>query len=434
MRERGLIPAGRIDGGIMKGFCRGKHLWLWLKHARRRAAPTTWAGILLGIWCGITASLAFALPEAKTIRIGEINPLTGKLAVHGQEIHQGILYAVEEINAGDGLQGRQVELISRDDQSRPDVAINQAQELILREKVSGLVGGYVDSQVGPISEVALHHQVPYVASASLQEALTRERKNPFFFRVARLDGIVTPLCQFIKEVLKPRQAAIIHAATPGSTEFAGDLKGCLEAAGVTIPIVEKFRPGSPDFSALLLKLRVAKVDVLISGGFYPDHLVLLRQIHEQHIPLKAYIGPWGVAYDGLIRELGNLSENVFGACAWNPGITLPGTEQASSAFVEGFQKRFGHPPNTTSMHGYCSGKALLTAMQGALQHSGELSGGAVRDQLAQLDLNLPMERLQFDPHGDPRYYRQVVVQIQHGRMVAVYPPERATGQMVLPPR
>ncbi|HAA03270.1 MAG TPA: branched-chain amino acid ABC transporter substrate-binding protein, partial [Syntrophobacteraceae bacterium] len=76
----------------------------------------------------------------------------------------------------------------------------------------------------------------------------------------------------------------------------------------------------------------------------------------------------------------------------------------------------------------------LTAMQGALQHSGELSGGAVRDQLAQLDLNLPMERLQFDPHGDPRYYRQVVVQIQHGRMVAVYPPERATGQMVLPPR
>ncbi len=391
-------------------------------------------GIIMAVLFAVAAGSALAQPQAKAVRIGEINPLTGKLAVHGQEIHQGILYAVEEINAGDGLQGRPVQLISRDDQSQPDVAINQAQELILREKVVGLVGGYVDSLVGPISEVALNHHIPYVASASLQGALTRERKNPYFFRVARLDGIVIPLCQFIKEVLKPQRAAIIHAATPGSTEFAGDVKACLEAAGVAIPIVEKFRPGSPDFSALLLKLRAEAVDVLISGGFYPDHLVLLRQMREQNVPLKAYVGPWGVAYESLIRELGDLSENVFGACAWNPGITLPGTEQESSAFVEGFRKRFGHTPNTTTMHGYVSAKVLLTAMQQALQHSRELAGDAIRSRLAQLDLNLPMERVQFDPYGDPRYYRQVVIQIQHGRMVVVYPPERATGQVIFPAR
>jgi branched-chain amino acid transport system substrate-binding protein len=380
----------------------------------------------------MAAELTLAAPPAGSIRIGEINPLTGKLAMHGRDIHQGILYAVEEVNARGGIRGRPVELISRDDQSLPEVAINQTQELLLREKVVGLVGGYVDSLVGPISELAGKQKIPYVASASLQGALTKDRNNPYFFRVSRLDGIVTPLCRFITEVLRPRRVAVLYSATPGSTEFAADVKNYLEAAGVTVSIMDKFRPGSSDFSALLLKLRLEPVDILISGGFYPDHLVLVRHLREQRTPLKAYLGPWGIAYQGFIQELGNLSENVFGTCAWNPGISLPGTEVESQSFVEGFQRRFGEPPNTTTMHGYCSARALLAAVERVLQRSEDITGDAIRHELTQLDLNLPMERLQFDQHGDPLYYHQVVVQIQHGQMVVVYPSERATGRAVYP--
>jgi branched-chain amino acid transport system substrate-binding protein len=94
------------------------------------------------------------------IVIGEINPRSGHLAKHGAEIHQGILYAVEEANSRGGLGGYPLRLISRDDQSKPEVAINQAQNLIHREKVVGLLGGYVDSLVGPISELAAKYRCP----------------------------------------------------------------------------------------------------------------------------------------------------------------------------------------------------------------------------------------------------------------------------------
>jgi hypothetical protein len=40
-----------------------------------------------------------------------------------------------------------------------------------------------------------------------------------------------------------------------------------------------------------------------------------------------------------------------------------------------------------------------------------------------------MERLTFDEHGEPQHYQQVIVQIQKQRLVVVYPPERATGQV-----
>jgi branched-chain amino acid transport system substrate-binding protein len=370
------------------------------------------------------------LANSSTIRIGEIDPLTGKLAKHGQEIHEGILYAVEEANARGGIKGRKVELISRDDQSQPEVAINQTEDLLYREKVVGLVGGYVDSLVGPISELAAKHHTPYVASASLQRGLTLGRNNPFFFRVAHLDGILKPLCDFIANDLRPQKAAILYAATPGANEFGREVRTCLQRAGIDIPIYEKFRPGFPDFSAFLLKLRRSKADVLISGAFFPDHLVLVRQIREQNIPLKFYLGPWGIAYPSFLEAMGESSEGLFGMCAWNPGITLPGTEKASEIFQQGFTSRFGKVANTTTMHGYTSAKALLRAIEGVMETGNEITGENISNQLRSLDLVLPMEHLLFDEKGDPRRYQQVIVQVQNGRMVTVHPPERATGQVI----
>ena len=387
--------------------------------------PPGWIALLpYLLLCLISPSRGLAAP----ILIGEIDPLTGKLAKHGQEIHEGIVYAVEQANAGGGISGQPVELVSRDDQSLPEVAINQTEDLLYRVKVVGLVGGYVDSLVGPVSELAGKHRTPYVASASLQRNLTQGRRNPYFFRVSNLAGIVEPLCGFLKDVLHPRRAAVLYAATPGSSEFGAEVRSCLERASISIPVFEKFRQGSPDFSAFLLKVREMGADVLISGGFFPDHLILARQLKQQHVPLKAYIGPWGVAYPSFIGEVGQASEDLFGMCAWSPGITLPGTERESEAFVQGFTKRFDKPPNTTTMHGYTSARALLAAVENALRKGPALTGDSIVAELRSLDMRLPMEHLKFDKNGDPEHYQQVVAQIRNGRLVAVYPPDRVTGK------
>jgi branched-chain amino acid transport system substrate-binding protein len=368
------------------------------------------------------------LTAAETIRIGEVDPLSGHLAQHGTEIHQGILLAVEQANAKGGVAGRRLELISRDDQSKPVVALNQAQDLIIREKVVGLVGGYVDSLVGPVSELAARYQVPYVASASLQRGLTA-KKNPYFFRISRLDGIVQPVCRFLVETFRARRAGILYLSTPGATEFADSLKSSLEQKGVSVPIQEKFRPGWPDFSMLLLKVNQAGVDILVSGGFFADNLIMVRQLQERPLGLKGFLAPWGVAYESFLRELGGAANGLFGTCAWNPGITWPGTEKMSKDFTDEFRKRFGEEPNSTSMHGYTSARAMLAAMASVLQGNGTLTGEAVSKALAGLDITLPMGRLAFDDHGDPRYYQNVVVQIQNQKMVVVYPAERATGKV-----
>jgi branched-chain amino acid transport system substrate-binding protein len=372
-----------------------------------------------------------ALGGSTTIKIGEINPLSGRLAKQGQEIHQGVELAVAEVNEAGGIDGRMVELISRDDQSQPDVAISRAEELCGWQKVLALTGGYVDSLVGPISEVAKKYKIPYVASASLQKELS-QRDNPYFFRVAKLQGFVEPLCDFLHEHLQPQRLAILHAATPGATEFARDLQSCLESHAIKVQLMEKFRPGTPDFTPLIGKLSSMKIDVIVSGGFFADHLLLVRQLRENRVRPKAYIGPFGIAYESFIREMGDDAEFLFSTCAWTPGLTQPGTENESKAFVDKFRRMFHREPNTTNMHGYTSTRALLAAIQQVLHQKRPLSGQNLRQALAGLDLLLPMERLSFDERGDPRHYKHLVVQIQKGRLMAVYPAKRATGSIIYP--
>jgi branched-chain amino acid transport system substrate-binding protein len=381
--------------------------------------------LIVILWCSNTTVVA------ETIKIGEINPLTGRLAKQGLEIHQGVALAVAEVNDRGGLKGRQVELISRDDQSQADVAISRAEELCGWRKVLGLTGGYVDALVGPISEVAKKYKIPYVASASLQKELT-QRDNPYFFRVARLQGFIQPICEILSESLRPKRLAILYAATPGSTEFAQDLENCLQDRGIFPLIMEKFRPGTPDFTPLIGKLASLNTDVILSGGFFADHLLLLRQLKENRVLPKAYIGPFGIAYESFIGEMGGDAEYLYSTCAWSPGITYPGTAKDSKSFVKRFRRMFQREPNTTNMHGYTSTRVLLAAMETVLRQNKPLIGPNVRQALAKLDLVLPMERVVFDKQGDPLHYQHMVVQIQNGRLQVVYPPDRATAAPIYP--
>jgi hypothetical protein len=56
----------------------------------------------------------------------------------------------------------------------------------------------------------------------------------------------------------------------------------------------------------------------------------------------------------------------------------------------------------------------------------------LRDALARVDVETPLGRVKFDPSGDPLFYERVIVQIQGGRHVVVYPPTVAKARLAYP--
>jgi branched-chain amino acid transport system substrate-binding protein len=154
----------------------------------------TWAAFLVSLALGFGPAVA----EVATITLGEINPLTGRFAAHGTALHRGVLLAVEEANASPLLR---VTLATRDDEGRPDRAVAAAEELITRLRAAALVG--------PISEVAERHKVPYVATASLDERLT-QRGYRYFFRISHLQAYADSMVGVVRDLLKPRRVAILY--------------------------------------------------------------------------------------------------------------------------------------------------------------------------------------------------------------------------------
>jgi len=196
---------------------------------------------------------------------------------------------------------------------------------------------------------------------------------------------------------------------------------------VKVSVFEPFAPGLSDFTPLLARVRDQGAEVLLSDTFFADHLLLVRQMAQAGITLKAFLGAFGMEFPNVIRELGPASEGLFGTTSWQPGLNLGGNEQESLAFIETFRKRFGAEPVPLTMHGYAAAKTLLKALETVAASGRAISGEALRDALARADVQTPLGRVKFDEGGDPLFYERVVIQIQGGRHVVVYPKERATG-------
>jgi branched-chain amino acid transport system substrate-binding protein len=385
------------------------------------------AGVVLLAWMGAISPLAVA--QAATITLGEINPLTGRFAAHGTALHRGIQLAVEEANGSGRLR---ITLVSRDDEGRPDRAVAAAEELTTRVRAAALVGGYVDTLVGPISEVAERQKVPYVATASLDERLT-QRGYRYFFRISHLQAYVDSTVGAVLDLFTPRRVAIVFSATPGASQLGRRQRERLEKAGVQISVFEMFTSGIADFTPLLTRVRDAGTEVLITDAFFADHLVMVRQLRALEVNVKAFLGAFGMEFPEVIRELGPSGEFLFGTTGWEPDIAEPGTQTASRAFVEQYRRRFGGEPPPLAMHGYVAARAILVAAERAsTRQDGQIGPEAIREELHRLDLPTPLERLQFDSRGEAIHYRRLIVQIQQGTRVVVYPPDRATGRAIYP--
>jgi branched-chain amino acid transport system substrate-binding protein len=363
--------------------------------------------------------------------VGEINSRTGALAAQGLAVAQGIQIAVEAANLRGGVAGRPVRLLDRDDEGKPERAIAAAEELTARHRVAALVGGYVDSLVGPISEVAERSRTPYLATASLDERLS-QRGYRYFFRVSSLKPYVDSTVGVVRDALRPARVAILYSSTPGASQLATRQRDALVAASIPVAVFEPFSPGLADFTPLLNRARDRDAEVLLSDAFFADHLLVVRQLPRSGWRPKGFLGAFGLEFPAVIRELGAAAEGLLGTTAWQPGVFVPAAPDESLSFVDAYRNRFKQEPVPLAMHGYAAARALLAALDAAARDGQPVAGEPLREALGRLDVETPLGRVKFAADGDPLFYQRVIVQIQGGRHVVVYPAGVATGRLVHP--
>ncbi len=348
-----------------------------------------------GFVCAAAAALALTAAgcsksSGDSIAIGGIFPLSGGVAVYGVECKNGVDLAIGEINAAGGVNGKQLVLISEDDEGNPDKSVNAFKKLTTKDGVKIIVGSLTSGCTQAVTTLAQASKIVQLAPAATAPAITDA--GDYIFRACFIDPFQgTVGGKFAAEFLKSKKAAILYdVGNDYSVGLAENFRASFTANGGTVAAEESYATGDKDFNAQLTKIKNAAPDVVYLPDYYGTVALIAKQLRAQGIDTPI-VGADG--WDGLTTNAGDEVLNGF----YSNHYAADSTDPAVQTFVSAFKAKYNKEPNSFAALGY----DCVYLIRDAIAAAGSAEPAAVRDALIRTDGDYVTGHLTFDEKHNP---------------------------------
>jgi branched-chain amino acid transport system substrate-binding protein len=267
----------------------------------------------------LVAALVGACGGEQKLKVGVAGPLTGKDAVFGAQLKNGVEQAVEDINAVGGINGQKIELVVGDDSGDPKQGRSVANNFVA-EGVSLVVGHFNSGVSEPASDVYAENGILMMTPASTNPKITERGLWNVFRNCGRDDQQGRVAGEYIAKNLAGKKIAIAHDKTTYGKGLADEMKKTMNGAGINEVLYEGINSGERDFSALVSKIKASGADLVYWGGVHTEGGSILRQMRAAGVTAVMMGG------DGI-------ATNEFAA------LGGPGTEGTLMTFGPDPQKR-----------------------------------------------------------------------------------------------
>lgn len=215
---------------------------------------------------------------AQPIKIGELNSYK-VFPAFLEPYKKGFELALEEINAKGGINGRKLEIVSRDDGGTPGDAVRVAEELISREKADVLMGTFASNVGLAVANLAAQRKVVFLAAEPLTDKIVWENGNAYTFRLR--PSTYMQVAMLVPEAVKlnKKRWAIVYPNYEYGQSATESFKKLLKAAQPDVEFVtEQASPlGKIDAGAVVQALADAKPDAIFSSLFAADLQKFVRE-------------------------------------------------------------------------------------------------------------------------------------------------------------
>jgi len=394
------------------------------------------AAAALGIACMAAAGSASA-----DVKLGALFPLSGELALLGEESSRGVELAVQEKNEKGGLKNEQIRLL-RGDAVDNNQAIGEARRLISVEGVKAIFGTYSSARSVAASQVSELAGIPYFELVAVSDDITNRgfkyvfRSNPSSsdFGGAAVHSIVDLIAPTLNVDPKSLNVAIIHEDSVFGSSVSGAQVAAAKELGLNIVENLPYAASTVDMSSIIMRLQQAKADVVLQTSYEKDTILFLKQSDEIGFKPKAVVGAGGgyilqpvadaVGHDTMEGAM-VVAEAHFDI---NPAAA-PGLED----FMTAYKAKYGTGPRSShSLTSYVGTKAILDAMEQAASFDAD----AIRAAVYALDIPNGQTAVgwgvKFNVKGQNERAQMLVLQWQNGKLVTVYPEAAAMGKFALP--
>ncbi|MCX4162986.1 MULTISPECIES: ABC transporter substrate-binding protein [Paraburkholderia] len=343
----------------------------WMTQLTRCLVPLT---------LSLAATGAFA---QQTIKIGEINSYKAQPAFLGP-YKNGWNLALDQVNAAGGVLGKQLEVVSRDDNGNPGDTIRVAQELIAREQVQLLFGGFLSNTGLALTDFAKQRHIFFLAAEPLTDKIVWADGNKYTYRLRPSTYMqVAMLVPEAAKLHKQRWALVYPNYEYGQSAVA-TFKKLLKAAQPDVQFVtEQATPlGNLDAGAVTQALADAKPDAIFNVLFGADLGKFVREGNTRGLFKDRSVVSLLTGEPDYLDPLGAEAPTGWIVTGY-PWYSID--TAANKTFVDAYRAKYHDYPRLGSVVGY---SAMMSIADG-LKKAGSTDPDKLAAAFKGLDVDTP---------------------------------------------
>ena len=295
----------------------------------------------------IAAALGLTSPlhAQSTVYMPAILELSGAGAVSGTNFRDGMLLAIDEINAKGGILGRKIDTPLLDTQSDAGVSRAQVQK-VLDNNPYVILGPVFSGSV--LVDMALTQQAEIPEIVGGEAAAITQKNDPYVFRTSFGQQFSMPkIANYIRDGVKAKSVAMVWVNNDfgkgGHDTFVKEMA----ARNIKVAADVSTESGQVDFSADVVKVKAANADAIFVYLNEEESARFLREAKKQGITAPL-IGETTLLGQKVIDLAQGAAEGVRG----HVGLTVDAPIPAVTAFAERFKKRFNYVCDHNGIKGY----------------------------------------------------------------------------------
>lgn len=333
-----------------------------------------------------------ACTQQQPLIIGFSAGLTGSASEMGVNGRNGLMMAVEEINAVGGVNGRHVEVRVKDDQNNPEIALAMDQELY-QEGVSFIIG-HMTSNMAKLSLPFINDNNLLMISPTMSSYELVNQDDHFISVVSSNDVEAKFIAANILQNGGKQIAVIYESQNKAYTSTIKDLIAAdLAANGARISYEESFESGAnPAYQEIAKRLLESQPDTILILASSFDSAMFSQQFYKLETQLPIYLSLWAMNND-LILQGGDAVE----------GVLIPSlldTESQNPAYLNfraAYLNQFNAEPTFAAIYSYEAAMILFTAMKTAKSLEPETVKAAIIEKGNHQGLQ---DKIIIDEYGD----------------------------------
>ncbi|MCC5811029.1 MAG: ABC transporter substrate-binding protein [Ectothiorhodospiraceae bacterium] len=355
-------------------------------------------------------------------RVGIVAPFSGPASSLGEGMRQGIEAHFAEVNRGGGVHGREVRLISRDDQYEPQRSAPNTRELIQQEDVLAMIGNVGTPTA--IVTIPLHNRYETLLFGAFTGAGVLRRDPPdryvINFRASYFQETAAMIDGLMEAGVRPEEMAFFTQNDGfGDAGYNGAM-AALRARGYSNPenlAHGRFTRNTQNIHQGLATILEAPVEprAVIMVGTYGPMSSFIREA-SQDLPNAVFLNVSFVGSQALVDALGDLAEGVIVTQVVPPyDADLPAVADYRRA-LRAYDSSLS--PDFVSLEGYLAARLFIEALKKAGPEANRESLVDAMLGLGQVDLGVG-EMLSLAP-GDHQASDGVwPTQVRNGRFEPV---------------